>query len=483
MPDIQLYSAAEVREFDRRTIEDIGIAGLTLMKRAASACVDVIMAHHDRKSRVLVACGSGNNAGDGFIVAGMLAEKQYPVTVSVVGDVEKLGPDASAAYTYCRSTDAVFADDWPEADVIVDALLGTGLRGDVRSEYARIIDRINDDRSKQDAAVLSVDIPSGLCADTGRVLGVAVKADATVTFIGRKRGLYTLAGPDLVGDLHFAGLGVPQEVFDDVPGIKLLDKPTFAARQKHSFKNSHGHLLIVGGHTGMAGAVLMAAQAALRTGAGLVSVASCHDAVRAINVRQPEAMAREISTPADLDSLLARASAIVLGPGLGTDDWSRMMFDAVIEANLPMVVDADGLNLLAGQPRHRDDWILTPHPGEARRLLGHDPQEDRFQSVMTLAKQFGGVALIKGAGTVIAGPGGVQSLCPFGNPGMATAGMGDVLSGVLGGLLAQGYTTLDATMRGVAIHAIAGDRAAIAGERGMVATDVMPFLRELVNET
>ncbi len=485
-----LYTAEEVRALDAWAIGTAGVPGLTLMRRAATACVETLLEQWPAASRVLVICGSGNNAGDGYISAGMLADRGIDVVVVSIGDPEKLGDDASSGYEYCCGTTAEFMPllevSPDEFDVVVDALLGTGLSGEVRDDYRAAIDKLN----ASNVPVLSVDIPSGLSADTGVRLGTAVSADVTVTFIGRKRGLYTLDGPDCAGQIVFADLEVPPETYGAVqPGCRLLTEDRtqkLPPRPKNAHKNMFGHVLVIGGDEGMGGAVAMSAETALRAGAGMVSVATHPAHVSSVLARRPEIMARGIEHPDDLLPLLARASVVALGPGLGRSAWSSRIFkkamEATLENDLPVVLDADGLNLMALHPEHRENWILTPHPGEASHLLQDSSiQQDRFASVASLQAKFGGVSLLKGAGTLICG-GDVVSVCACGNPGMSTAGMGDVLTGLIAGLLAQGLDPVEATETGVLVHAIAGDRcAARSGERGLLATDLLPEIRLQLN--
>ncbi|MDA1301294.1 MAG: NAD(P)H-hydrate dehydratase [Proteobacteria bacterium] len=477
-----LYTADQVRELDRRAIEDSGIAGITLMRRAAGATVDALLARWPGVRSVGVYCGSGNNAGDGYIAAGLLADRGIDVRVVSLGNPNKLGTDARAALRFCERSPAAVADSATDCDVLVDALLGTGISGDVRADYVAAIRQIN----SAGRPVVSVDVPSGLSVDSGQILGIAVRASVTVTFIGVKRGLLTGAGPDCCGELVFADLDVPAEVYDDLPpSVRQLDfgecLALLDAREQGSFKNNFGHLLVAGGDVTMCGAVSMAAEAALRTGAGLVSVATAASNVAPILARRPELMVRGVSTDEELDPLIDRASCFVLGPGLGTGEWGRWLFDRLIASGKPGVLDADGLNLLAERPRAQPSLILTPHPGEASRLLGgREWLDDRFAAVNELGRRYGGVVLLKGVGTLITGPGGA-SLCPYGNPGMATAGMGDVLSGIIGGLLAQGMAPQHAAELGATLHASAADVAAARdGMRGLIATDLMAHVRALL---
>jgi hydroxyethylthiazole kinase-like uncharacterized protein yjeF len=483
-----LYSAASVRALDKVAIEEFGIASLALMRRAADACTRELTRRWPDAGRATVFCGSGNNAGDGYIIAGMLAEKGLAVDVQVVGDPVKLGEDAAQAYRYCTSSDARMHDfDGScvvDAGVIVDALLGTGLSGEVRADYARAIDAIN----TAGRPVLAVDIPSGLSADTGVRLGACVNADVTVTFIGLKQGMFTLDGPDSCGEIRFASLDVPAGVYARVPAdAHRLEWGALAARlpvrPKNSHKNRFGHVLVVGGDQGMGGAVAMSGEAALRCGAGLVSVATHPAHVNAVLARRPELMVKGIADGLALQPMLERASVIVLGPGLGRSAWSEEVYRQTMQAGeRPMVMDADGLYMLAQQPGRRTDRVLTPHPGEAGVLLqGEAVQSDRFHAVTALQARYGGTVVLKGAGSLIHDGDGI-CLCSLGNPGMSTAGMGDVLSGVIGGLLAQGLPVSLATRTGVAVHALAGDRcAARSGQRGLVATDLIAEIRKLLN--
>ena len=286
--------------------------------------------------------------------------------------------------------------------MIVDALLGTGAEGGVRSSYRQVIESIN----ASDTPVLAVDIPAGLSADTGGVLGIAIRADVTVTFIALKQGLFTLDGPDHVGDLEFSSLGVPEDIYSEVEsncdrlGFGNLIKK-FGRRRRNSHKNDFGHVLVAGGDVGMGGAVAMAAEAALRAGAGLVSVATHPEHTALVMSRRSELMVYGVRNEGELDSLLEKATVLVLGPGLGKSDWSDLVFEKVISSDLPSVVDADGLNHLAEKSIGKGNWILTPHPGEAKRLLKGKTPDDRFAIVRSIQRQYGGVVVLKGVGSLL----------------------------------------------------------------------------------
>ena len=490
----RLYRAEQVRELDRVAIQDLGIPGLTLMRRAGAAIFRVLIERYSEPSQVTIFCGTGNNGGDGYVVAVQAAQQGLPVRVVQVGDGEKITGDALQARRLAQQ-DGVEIMPFEKGleltgGVIVDALLGTGLGGDVRGDFLAAIHCIN----QSGLPVVSADIPSGLCSDTGVVLGAAVKADATVTFIGVKQGLLTAEAKELVGRLVFDDLAVPEEVYQSVAvSSERLDLNELLQwlpkRNRCAHKGDCGHVLITGGEKGMAGAAVMASQAAARVGAGLVSCATRPEHVAALVARCPEVMAQGVISGQEVEPLLEKPSVLVVGPGLGTGPWGEQLLQKVYAQEKPMVVDADALNILASgrviKKPYRENWILTPHPGEAARLLQCSTQEinrNRFEAVAELQRRYGGAIILKGAGSLVAdGQSGVAVISAYGNPGMASGGMGDVLSGVLGSLLAQGLSVSQAAKLGVCLHGKAADLAAEQGERGMQATDLLPALRQLVN--
>jgi NAD(P)H-hydrate epimerase len=363
--------------------------------------------------------------------------------------------------------------------------LGTGLQSTVRDDARVVIQAINAQR----APVLAIDVPSGVQSDTGNPLGAAAKADCTISFIGLKQGLFTGKAADYCGEIYFDGLRVPAAIYSrHQPSAHRIDlcqyQDLLIPRQRASHKGHFGHVLVVGGEQGMPGAPRMAGEAAARVGAGLTSVATRAVNAVVMNATRPELMAHGIEEPSELQPLLKRATVVALGPGLSQTAWSRGMLSAVLETDLPKVIDADGLNLLAAEPSHREDWVLTPHPGEAARLLEKDTatiQNDRYLALKELQERYGGVCVLKGAGTLIRST-GRMAVCTAGNPGMASGGMGDVLTGVIAGLLAQGISLRQAAELGVCLHATAADRAAaLGGERGLLATDLFAHLRRLAN--
>lgn len=483
-----LFRAEQVRAMDRFAIETIGIPGYELMCRAGAAALDVLRQRWPGARTVSVLCGSGNNGGDGYVLARLARAQGMDVRVYPVADPGHLRGDALKAWQDYRQADGPVLDFIPEgfegAEVVVDGLLGTGLDRPVSGVYAQVIGALN----RFAGGVLALDIPSGLHADTGAILGAAVHAQVTVSFIGLKQGLFTGEGPACCGDLRFADLETPVAVqHSQKASAELLPCPPLALppRSRTAHKGHCGHVLVVGGDCGFAGAARMAAEAAARVGAGLVSIATRPQHASVLNLTRPELMCRGVESAAELDGLLRTASAVAVGPGLGQSPWARELFGAVLASGLPLVVDADGLNLLAADPRRRDDWVLTPHPGEAGRLLGvtaAEVQRDRFAAAASLQERYGGTLVLKGAGSLVRGEDGVPRICRLGNPGMASGGMGDVLTGVIVGLVAQGVGLQMAAEMGVVAHAAAADQAATqGGERGLLASDLFPHLRQLVN--
>lgn len=483
-----LYTAEQVRELDRRAIEDAGIDGYDLMRRAGDAAFHCLSRGWPEARRLVVLAGRGNNGGDGYVIARRAVEAGWPALVLRLGDHERLrGAALDAARDYaeaggeCRDFDGAL----PDAELYVDAMLGTGLDRPLEGAIRDAVEAVN----AVDAPVFAVDVPTGLNADTGAVMGTAVRAGATASFIGLKLGLFTGEAPALCGPVYYDRLEVPGSVYDGLEPVAARITDAFLSRaltprRATAHKGHFGHVLVAGGDTGMGGAARLCGEAALRAGAGLVSVATRAGHVPALVAGRPELMARGVDGPADLAPLLERATVAALGPGLGTGDWGRALWETVMAAGLPLVVDADGLNLLAADRRERSDWVLTPHPGEAARLLGSDTarvQADRPAAARQLAETYKAVVVLKGAGTLVAAPGGALRVCDRGNPGMATGGMGDVLTGLVAGLLAQGLSPVDAASAAAALHAEAADRAASEGERGLIASDLFGPLRALIN--
>lgn len=491
MPSLpyDLYRADQVRELDRLAIETLAIPAITLMEIAGRSAFEALRTKWPEARRIGVFCGTGNNGGDGYVIARLAVEHGLEAVIMQVGESDRLTATASEAAGQAKVVGVPVrpfrSAEQERFDVIVDAMLGTGLKGPATGPFHDAIVAIE----KTGSPVLAIDIPSGLDADTGAVPGVAVRADLTVTFIGLKQGLFTGEGPERAGPVLFEPLGVPDQLREKVPAAaRRIDAGSvtelLGPRPRTAHKGNFGHVLVVGGEHGLAGAARMAAEAAARVGAGLVSVATRAGHAPTLGLGRPELMCHGVESAAELKTLLGRASIVAVGPGLGQDRWGREMFDCLLESRLPLVVDADGLNLLASEPARRENWVLTPHPGEAGRLLECSPaevQENRFAAAASVQASFGGVCLLKGAGSVVVTESDLPTVCTAGNPGMASGGMGDVLTGVIAGLAAQGLDLAKAARAGAALHAAAADRAAAEGERGMLATDLYPHLRHLVN--
>ena len=484
-----IYSVEGVRQVDRAAIKGLGIPGYTLMKSASVEALNEATSLFPTAQRWQVFCGAGNNGGDGYVLARLAAQRGISVSVIAFAPPEKLQGDAATAYADFIA-DGGTIEPWrgtPDVhvDLIVDAMLGSGLVRDVEGQYADAVNAINSHASP----VMALDIPSGLDGDSGAIRGVAVRAELTVTFVGLKTGLFLNDGPDCVGELRFSDLQIPDECYENSEErLRRIEYAEFAAvmppRQQSAHKGDFGHLLLVGGGPGMPGAIRLAGEAALRCGAGRVSVATHPSHHAAIASGRPELMCHAVDKPSDMRSLLDTVDMLAVGPGLGTAKWGHGLFNEAVKCDLPMVLDADALNMLAGAPVHRDSWILTPHPGEAARLLDTNAasiQEDRIGAIEKLTDRYGGTIVLKGAGTLVSAADGPPWISTSGNPGMASPGMGDVLTGVLAALLVQGVSREKAAAFGVEIHALAGDRAAESGQRGLIASDVLQELRSLLN--
>ncbi len=484
-----LYTAAQVRALDRRAIEAHGIPGTELMERAGAAAFALLRERWPKARALTVLAGVGNNGGDGYVIARIARAQGLAVRLLQLGDHAGLRGEALAAAGAFAAAGGVaepFRGIPPDSGLIVDAMLGTGLERPVQGIWAEAIGQANALR----APVLAVDIPTGLHADSGRVLGSAIEADVTISFIGLKRGLFTGRGRDCCGEIRFDALRIPAAIYaSEVLSARRIDwgktSAWLPARRHSANKGDFGHVVAIGGAPGMSGAVRLCAEAALRGGAGRVTVATHPGHATLVNLTRPELMVRAVGDQDALDPALGLADVIAIGPGLGRDVWGRVLLERVlaepVERDRPLVIDADALNLLAEAPCRRDDWVLTPHPGEAARLLGvsvAEIEQDRFAAVQALQGRYGGVVVLKGAGTLVRADGHRPvAVCSQGNPGMASAGMGDVLTGVIAALLAQGLGLEEAACAGVCLHAAAGDRAAHAGQTGLLASDLIGALR------
>jgi hydroxyethylthiazole kinase-like uncharacterized protein yjeF len=485
-----LYRAEQVREFDRLAIEAFGIAGRVLMERAGAAAYRELRRRWPRACDITVLCGVGNNAGDGYVVARLARADGLAVQVLQLGDAARLAGDALGmreAYQQAGGAIHPYQALPKRTDVLVDAVLGTGLERAVSGQWAEALKALCAHR----APVLAIDIPSGLHADTGRVMGQAAQAEATVSFIGLKQGMFTAQGADCCGEIVFSGLEVPAQVYSQqILAARRVDwrkqRDGLPPRRRSAHKGDFGHVLVIGGAAGFSGAARLAGEAALRCGAGLVSVATHPAHASTLNLGRPELMCHAITAAVELEQWLGRASVAVVGPGLGQGEWGAELLRCVLASGLPLVLDADALNLLAQAPQRSDNWILTPHPGEAARLLSvsiGEIQADRFAAARQLHERYGGTIVLKGSGTLIhGGSSRPPAVCSDGNPGMASGGMGDALSGLIAGFVAQGFEREEAAVMGVCLHGAAADQAALArGERGLLASDLWHYLGALLN--
>jgi hydroxyethylthiazole kinase-like uncharacterized protein yjeF len=487
---IAVYSAEQVRALDQRAIESLPISGYTLMKRAGEAALRYLRARWPMAHRIVIVCGSGNNGGDGYVLARFAQAAGLEVSVVTSASVAALKGDARQAHADFVASggtaQALNSSLLRDGEVIVDAVLGTGWKDAVRGGAADAIRAING----ASRPVFALDLPSGLDADSGMPLGDAVRADSTVTFVGLKTGLFLGEGPELAGRIFFDDLEVPvPDIPQFSPRLQRITETcvvqALPRRPRQAHKGDFGRVLIIGGGVGMPGAVRLCGEACLRAGAGLVTVATAPENLMAIVAGRPELICLALHGPADLAPALERADVVAIGPGLGRSAWAQELVRLTLACSKPLVVDADALNIIADSgKRQRDNWILTPHPGEAARLLGVETAEvqaDRLAALAALVRDYGGTIALKGAGTLVGASGKPPGLCERGNPGMASAGMGDVLTGAIAGVLAQCADPWLATRAAVMAHALAGDAAARPGERGLLASDVARELQACVN--
>lgn len=494
---LELYSAAGVRNLDRYLIEQCGIPGFELMQTAARSAFRQLLKCWPQAREVLVLCGAGNNGGDGYVLASYALRHGLQVKCLTLTDPAKLQGDALKAWQLANAqqvkitlssqlSDEDLAAWLQQADVTVDAMLGTGLQGAPRGEFARVIAL-----SEQAVAILALDVPSGLNATSGATAGVAINAAVTVTFIGLKLGLFTGQGPAVCGELVFADLHTSAQLKEhsEPPLATRADWNSCAAllpkRAANAHKGHFGHVLVVAGDSGYGGAGLLVAEAAARSGAGLVSLATRPEHVAAALSRCPAVMSHGIVHSSQLTALLAAATVVVCGPGLGQGAWGQQLLHEVLACDKPLVLDADGLNLIATDGALATaQHILTPHPGEAARLLNVSVAEieaDRLAAAHQLQAQYGGTIVLKGAGTVIAGSDGQLSLVSGSNPGMACGGMGDVLAGITAGLWAQQLTAEQAAISAAALHLAAANHAAQQfGYMALQPTDVIAYLPKVL---
>lgn len=487
----KLYTADEVRLHEHRAANAHSIDMYTLMQRAGSAVYKHSVSLFPSAVHYLILVGAGNNAGDGYVVALNALKAGKNVQVSAVNPTKELKGDAKRAqqawFSAGGSVNAFHPEHMENAQIIIDGLLGSGLKGTVTDEFKRIIKCVNSSNNP----ILSIDIPSGLDANTGGPNELCIQATATVTFIGVKQGLVTGAGKQACGQLIFDDLGVGKafaEIAHSSATMLTLEHcKGLTPRALNSHKGNYGRLLCIGSTRGMSGAIRMCSEAALRTGAGLVKVYTHKDSIAQICMGRPELMV----TSEGLNEALMWASCIVIGPGLGQNDWSRQTYDEVMaycqQHPKPVVIDADALTLHAQSNNVQPlaQCVVTPHSAEAGRLLGLTAtkvETDRFFAARSCATRYFATCILKGPGSIVDN-GQHAQICSHGNPGMASGGMGDVLAGVVGSLLCQGLDAQAASAYAVSIHAKAGDIVAQEfGQRGLLAGDLFTPLRRLINE-
>jgi len=483
-----LFDSAAARALDAQASALAAEGGWDLMSQAGQVAWQCLLQHWPQAQRIGVVVGASHNGGCGLVLArhALQAGREVRV-VALPGRPPSTALAQRAASDFSAAGGSVIDFDGalPQADIWVDALFGLGFdRAPEGSAQALIVAL-----TTQAAPVLALDVPSGVDADRGAVPGVAVRAALTLQFIVAHRGLYTGDALDHCGQKHLAPLQVPAAAWQGVaPAAEHWTQARLPAllppRRANTHKGESGHVLCVGGNHGSGGAIAMAAEAALRAGAGLLSLGTRRDHVGPLLARLPEAMTHALEDSDALPALLDKAKVVAIGPGLGQDEWARALFARVLASPRPLVLDADALNLLAQDPRALPAAILTPHPGEAARLLGcstADVQSDRYTAAQALAERFHAVVVLKGAGSIVAAPGQRPRLIAAGNPGMAVGGMGDLLTGIIASLRAQGLAAFDAAAAGALLHALAGDRAAADGARGLLPTDLLAPLRRLAN--
>ena len=483
-----IWPADELRRAEKTAAESLGISLYELMERAGKAAFDMARSAYPAAAHWLILCGHGNNGGDGYVVARLAQAAGIRVTLMAQTVDKPLPEEAHTAHqAWLASGGTIHQTDipWPQdVDLIIDALLGTGLQNAPRENVAGLVEQAN----LFPAPIIALDIPSGLNAQTGTAPGAVIHAAYTITFIALKPGLLTGKARDVVGQLRHHALGLEAWLAKQQTHVHRLDASQlsqwFTPRRPTSHKGDHGRLVLIGGDRGTAGAIRMAGEAALRAGAGLVKLLTRVENIAPIITARPELMVDEL-TPQSLDESLEWADVVVIGPGLGQAPWGTQALRKIDNFRKPTLWDADALNLLAINPDKRHNRVITPHPGEAARLLSCSVAEienDRLFSAQCLVQRYGGVVVLKGAGTIVADERGVISIIDAGNAGMASGGMGDVLSGIIGALLGQALSPYDAACAGCIAHGAAADElAARYGTRGMLATDLFSTLRRVVN--
>ncbi len=504
---MKICTAAQMQSIDQRTIQEYGIAGMILMERAGLAVCRAILSHTPPPESAVIVAGTGNNGGDGFVVARELLNQGLTVRVYILGDPKKLKGDALSNFEILRrlaisirvvrSAASIRLQALPERAIIVDAIFGTGLHREVIGLHRQVIGKIN----RSGRAVVSVDIPSGLSSDTGHILGEAVRAEKTVTFALPKRGHFLYPGALYCGHLSIADIGFPRKAIDSENITLQTIEPNAVAkklteRPSNGHKGTFGHLLAIAGSRGKIGAASLVGLAALRSGCGLVTLAVPESLSSSISRKFPEAMTYPLPettqgtiSAAAVSELIrfskGKVSAVAIGPGISVNrDTMELVRELLSGLQKPTIIDADAINTLMGDAeflkRLKRQIILTPHPAEFGRLIDRETikvQSDRISVAESFARKYGHVLVLKGANTIVAEPKGEVFMNLTGNSGMATAGSGDALTGIIGAMLAAGMPLLPAALAGVSIHGTAGDIAAgKKTERSMTASDIINAL-------
>jgi len=507
-----LVTAAEMQQMDGETIQSFGIPGRVLMENAGRGATRVLFEKFPavRDKRLAVLAGRGNNGGDGFVVARYAAQRGLRVVVYLLTRADRVTGDARANLDLLPPLDVPVVEipdaqsladrktAMAHADIWVDAVFGTGLNSDIRGHYRDAIDLVNSFRRP----VLAVDIPSGINADNGRICGTCLRADATATFAFPKIGQVVFPGKHYTGSLEVIDIGIPPHIADATSPRQRLTTPAtvtrgLVRRAPDAHKGDTGHLLVIAGSTGKTGAAVMTCEAAMRTGAGLVSLGAPAGLNTVLETMLVEVMTTPLSETEtgalsqkagnQIEGLLQGKRCLAIGPGLGTDaDTGRLVHRLLAGCDIPLVIDADGLNLVAGRTglleKLKAPAVLTPHPGEMARLTGMstaDVQRDRVACARNFAAATGTIVVLKGAATVIAAPGGKVHVNPTGNPGMASGGMGDVLTGIIAGLITQGYAPEMSAVAGVYLHGAAADALAASGTPvGYLASELLDQVPE-----
>jgi len=493
------YSAQQVQSNESIIAKNMGIEMYQLMQKAGESVFSLVWDRYSFANNILILAGKGNNGGDGYVVAKLAIENDISVKVFSICEANELKGDAFKAYQDFIDAGGQVDEklDLSDCDLVVDALLGTGFSG----ELSDVIKNVSMQVNQAGKPVISIDVPSGVNATTGAISKNAINADRTVTFIGLKQGLLTGKAKDYVGELYFAGLGIEEQFAKAVQSsISYLSKETILnkkiSRKQSAYKNQQGHVLLIGGDKGMAGAIRLAGEACLRSGAGLVSIATHIDNVSSVLQGRYELMVHGVQDEAHLNVLIKKASVIVIGPGMGQSSWSEMLFDtAFCHQDKVKVIDADALNFLAKKELQLKNCILTPHAGEAARLLqctNLEIESNRFTAANNIVKKYQATTVLKGPGSLICQDERIN-INRSGSSSMASAGMGDVLSGIIGGLIAQKIKNInvqsaeqnkqiifDMTCLAVFIHGKAAQYAEKDGINGLLASDLFPYIRHLV---